>query len=46
VTHNSYYILSSQFFPGSVEDHHAALFQLPKLLRTSCKAVDPKGQCH
>ena len=31
VTHDSY-ILSSQFFPGSVEDHHAALFLLPKSL--------------
>jgi hypothetical protein len=28
VTHSSY-IISSQFFPGSVEDHHAALFLLP-----------------
>jgi hypothetical protein len=31
VTHNSY-IVSSQFFPGSVEDHHAALFLLPPSL--------------
>jgi hypothetical protein len=31
VRHNSY-IVSSQFFPGSVEDHHAALFLLPKSL--------------
>jgi hypothetical protein len=36
VTHNSY-ILSSQFFPGSVEDHHAALFQLPKSLVAQAK---------
>ena len=28
VTHSAY-IVSSQFFPGSVEDHHAALFLLP-----------------
>jgi len=26
------YIVSSQFFPGSAEDHHAALFLLPKSL--------------
>ncbi len=31
VTHSSY-IVSSQFFPGSVEDHHAALFLLPPSL--------------
>jgi len=31
VAHASY-ILSSQFFPGSVEDHHAALFLLPQSL--------------
>jgi hypothetical protein len=31
VTRSSY-IVSSQFFPGSVEDHHAALFLLPPSL--------------
>ena len=31
VTRNSY-IVSSQFFPGSAEDHHAALFLLPPSL--------------
>ena len=31
VTRDSY-ILSSQFFPGSAEDHHAALFLLPTSL--------------
>jgi hypothetical protein len=31
VAHSSY-IVSSQFFPGSVEDHHAALFLLPPSL--------------
>jgi hypothetical protein len=31
VTHPAY-IVSSQFFPGSVEDHHAALFLLPPSL--------------
>ncbi len=31
VSHDSY-IVSSQFFPGSAEDHHAALFLLPKAL--------------
>jgi len=31
IAHSSY-IISSQFFPGSVEDHHAALFLLPPSL--------------
>jgi hypothetical protein len=31
VTHSSY-IISSQFFAGSAEDHHAALFLLPRSL--------------
>jgi Copper type II ascorbate-dependent monooxygenase, C-terminal domain len=31
IAHTSY-IVSSQFFPGSVEDHHAALFLLPPSL--------------
>ena len=31
VSHSAY-IISSQFFPGSVEDHHAALFLLPQSL--------------
>ena len=36
VTHSSY-IISSQFFPGSVEDHHAALFLLPRSLIAQAK---------
>jgi Copper type II ascorbate-dependent monooxygenase, C-terminal domain len=36
VEHNSY-IVSSQFFPGSVEDHHAALFLLPPSLVAQAK---------
>ena len=36
VTHSSY-IVSSQFFPGSVEDHHAALFLLPPSLVAQAK---------
>jgi hypothetical protein len=36
VTHNSY-IISSQFFPGSVEDHHAALYLLPRSLVAKAK---------
>jgi hypothetical protein len=31
VTHSSY-LISSQFLPGSVEDHHAALYLLPQSL--------------
>src|SRR5450631_1390196 len=36
VAHSSY-ILSSQFFPGSAEDHHAALFLLPRSLVAQAK---------
>jgi hypothetical protein len=36
VTHSSY-IISSQFFPGSVEDHHAALYLLPQSLVAQAK---------
>ncbi len=36
VTHSAY-IVSSQFFPGSVEDHHAALFLLPPSLVAQAK---------
>ena len=36
VTHSSY-IISSQFFPGSVEDHHAALYLLPRSLIAKAK---------
>jgi len=36
VAHTSY-ILSSQFFPGSAEDHHAALFLLPQSLVAQAK---------
>jgi len=33
----SSYIVSSQFFPGSVEDHHAALYLLPHSLVAQAK---------
>jgi hypothetical protein len=36
VTHSSY-IISSQFFPGSAEDHHAALYLLPQSLVAQAK---------
>src|SRR5665213_1914927 len=36
VTHSSY-ILSSQVFPGSAEDDHAALFLLPRSLVAQAK---------
>lgn len=36
ITRNSY-IVSSQFFPGSSEDHHAALFLLPASLVAQAK---------
>ncbi len=36
VTHTSY-IISSQFFPGSLEDHHAALYLLPQSLVAQAK---------
>ena len=36
VTHSSY-IISSRFFPGSAEDHHAALFLLPRSLVARAK---------
>jgi len=36
VSHSSY-ILSSQFFPGSTEDHHTALFLLPRSLVAQAK---------
>jgi hypothetical protein len=36
VTHSAY-IVSSQFIPGSVEDHHAALFLLPPSLVDQAK---------
>jgi len=36
VTRSSY-IVSSQFFPGSLEDHHAALYLLPRSLVAQAK---------
>jgi hypothetical protein len=36
VTHRSY-IISSQFLPGSAEDHHAALYLLPQSLVAQAK---------
>ena len=37
VTHNSY-IVSSQFFPGSQEDHHAIIFLVPPNLAATAEA--------
>jgi hypothetical protein len=44
VAHNSY-IISSQFFPGSIEDHHAILFLVPAALAAQAERdnVDGKG---
>jgi hypothetical protein len=44
VTHNSY-IVSSQFFPGSDEDHHAIIFLVPPSLAATAEAdnVDNQG---
>jgi len=40
VTHNSY-IIGSQFFPGSKEDHHAILFLVPPNLAAAANAANP-----
>lgn len=44
ITKNSY-VISSQFFPGSPEDHHAALFLVPPSLASAARQanVDGKG---
>jgi len=36
VTHNSY-VIASQFFPGSAEDHHAILFLVPPSLAATAE---------
>ena len=38
------YIISSQFFPGSVEDHHAILFLVPPDLAAKAEADNVNGQ--
>ncbi len=43
VNQNSY-IISSQFFPGSVEDHHAILFLVPPDLAATAEADNVNGQ--
>jgi hypothetical protein len=43
VTHNSY-IISSQFFPGSTEDHHAILFLVPPSLAATAEADNVNGE--
>ena len=43
VNKNSY-IVSSQFFPGSVEDHHAILFLVPPDLAATAEADNVNGQ--
>jgi hypothetical protein len=40
----SSYIISSQFFPGSTEDHHAILFLVPPNLAAEAEADNVKGQ--
>jgi hypothetical protein len=42
VNSNSY-IISSQFFPGSAEDHHAILFLVPPALAASAEAANVGG---
>jgi hypothetical protein len=42
VTSNSY-IISSQFFPGSPEDHHAILFLVPPDLAAAAEAANVNG---
>ena len=43
VTHNSF-IVSSQFFPNSVEVHHAILFLVPPELAAEAEANNPGGK--
>jgi hypothetical protein len=43
VTRSSY-IISSQFFPGSSEDHHAILFLVPPNLAAEAEADNVNGQ--
>ncbi len=43
VTANSY-IISSQFFPGSAEDHHAILFLVPPALASAAEAANVNSQ--
>jgi hypothetical protein len=38
------YIISSQFFPGSPEDHHAILFLVPPALASSAEAANVGGR--
>jgi hypothetical protein len=42
--HQSSYIISSQFFPGSIEDHHAILFLVPPDLAATAEADNVNGQ--
>ena len=42
--HQNSYIISSQFFPGSVEDHHAILFLVPPDLAATAEADNVNGQ--
>jgi hypothetical protein len=38
------YVISSQFFPGSAEDHHAALFLVPPALAAEAKQANIGGK--
>ena len=40
----SSYIISSQFFPGSAEDHHAILFLVPPSLASEAEAANVGGK--
>ena len=42
VTQNSY-VISSQFFPGSAEDHHAILFLVPPSLAATAERDNANG---
>ncbi len=41
---SSSFIVSSQFYPNSVEVHHAILFQIPPNLAKAAKAADHNGK--
>jgi hypothetical protein len=43
VTRDSY-VISSQFFPGSVEDHHAILYLVPPSLAAAAERDDVSGK--
>jgi hypothetical protein len=38
------YVISSQFFPGSTEDHHAVLYLIPPSLAANAERADPSHE--